>query len=416
MERLERKFFALLILPFFVVLVFFYLVSSFNSKFIIRESQRLAYAQAETTSLVLKIASKDLLNQGEKNLEKFLNFLFHQEKVIYIALLKNGKLLFWNSKFEGYLPIEPETPAKRIISTPIGSLLELKSVVKRGSDEFEIFIGYDFSVVDVIGKTTRRNLFLLVLAASLLLLLTYIYVLRVSRMFLKKEKELLREREEKERFKEISLLIGAISHEIKNPLNSLYITLQVLERELGEDAGEYLRAMKQELKRLNETVNSHLGFLRMRPVKRLENLEGILLEAIKALKEELDSEKVQVKLEVGEELKFLTDKNLLKTVIINLIKNSIEAGATEITIEGKKKDGKILLIIKDNGPGIAEEKIKEVFKPYFTTKSKGTGVGLTLSRRILEALGGKIELENLTPRGLAVKMEFSGGENADSSN
>ncbi len=416
MTEIEKKFLLLLVVPFVMVLVFFYTMLSLSARGLIKEVHRLSVAQAETTSLVLSFAAAHLLEESVDKLRRFTEVLFQQDKVIYVALLKDGKLLYWNSKYEGFLPIEPGTPRVRIFSTPAGSMLELKSSVPSSGSFFEIYIGYEFEIIDKVKSASRRNLIYLLLLSFLLISLSYLYVLRTSRLFLERERELLREREEKERFKEMSLLAGALSHEIKNPLNSLYLTLQMLEQEL-EDATlkEYVRTMKGELRRLNSSVESHMGFLRMRPVKRPADLKKVAEEALEALGQELKGGGIKIHL-LGEPVEVETDVNLLKTVIINLLKNSVEAGATSIEVETGSSGSVAYIEVRDNGPGIKEEQLPQVFKPYFSTKLKGTGIGLTLSKRIMETLGGSLSLENLPGGGLKVLIALpKGGEDADSS-
>ncbi len=416
MTEIEKKFLLLLVVPFITVLLFLYAMLSLSARGLIREAHRLSVAQAETTSLVLSFAAVHLLEESVDKLKRFMEVLFQQDRVIYVALMKDGNLLYWNSKYEGFLPIEPGTPQVRIFSTPAVSILELKSSVTSGGSVFEIYIGYDFEIIDKVKNASRRNLLYTLMLSFFLISLSYLYVLRISKLFLERERELLREREEKERFKEMSLLAGALSHEIKNPLNSLYLTLQVLEQELEDDRlKEYVRTMKGEVRRLNSSVESHMGFLRMRPLKSPVNLMEVAKEALEALAQELKDKGIKAHL-LGDPVEAETDANLLKTVIINLLKNSAEAGATSIEVETGGSDSMVYIEVRDNGPGIEEGQLPQVFKPYFSTKQKGTGIGLTLSKRIVETLGGSISLENIPGGGLRVLITLpKGGENAHSS-
>jgi signal transduction histidine kinase len=99
---------------------------------------------------------------------------------------------------------------------------------------------------------------------------------------------------------------------------------------------------------------------------------------------------------------FFTDGSMLRQVVWNLFRNSLDAvdegGCIAVKLE--RHDGALHLVVEDDGPGIPQEKLEEVFTPFYTTKTRGTGLGLALCRQTIEALGGELRLEAAPGRGL----------------
>ncbi len=375
-------------LPFiFLAGFYFYFFSYVNS----RNRQRvimLSLAQANLNTVFIEVAGGHLLEEGEENLEKFLTRLMKDKNVIYVAVEKKGKLIFWDSKFPGYLPIERK-PSPRIFPSPIGSILEMKGEVEDG---VYVYLGMDFSLLDEIKKRSFTN-FLMVFTMLLLFSAFSIgYILYVNRLYSKKEKELLQEKQEKERFKELTLLASSLSHELKNPINNLYLALQLLERKLQKhEEKKYLERIRQEAKRLSQTVETHLSLIKLNPQMRRVGLRE-LIPAEASLNLHLD-------LEEGLEVK--TDPRLFTLIISNILRNSREAGAKEVWVRTRG----LRLEFEDDAGGVSPQELDLIFKPFYSGKREGTGIGLALVKRVAEALGIKIWAEN-GAHGLKIIMEF----------
>ncbi len=384
-----KKVVILFSIPFFLMVIFYFYFFSYVNKKNQERVLMLSMSQAKLTSAFISVAGNHLLESGEKSLESFLSGLLEREDVIYVAVVKEGKPIFWDSVYSGYLPIG-RGKSPRLIPSPIGSILEIKSILNKG---YEVYIGFDFSLLDEIRKRAFTNFLVVFLFLLFFSSLSLGYMLYVNSLYFRKEKELLKERQEKERFKELSMLAASLSHELKNPINNLYLNLQLLEGKVREEnARKYLSVVKDQARRLSSIVETHLSLVRLSPRLRKVNLRDVLSSLI--------SEKIELIME--EEFQMRTDPQLLHIAISNLIRNSEEAGASRIWIRVLR--GRIE--VEDDAGGVNKEELSKIFSPFYSGKREGTGIGLALVRRIIEALGGRIKGEN-GDKGLKIIMEFS---------
>lgn len=205
-----------------------------------------------------------------------------------------------------------------------------------------------------------------------------------------------------ERLSELGTLAAGVAHEIRNPLNAIAIASQRLksEFEVKDDQDGYTKlagTIGREIERLNRIIADFLALARSgRLEKESVNLKSYLAETVSLLQNEADDKEVGINLECPENLEVLIDLREFKKVIINLIKNSLEAIETggKIDIECTLRDDKIMIAVSDDGPGIDQENLDKIFSPYFTTKPRGTGLGLAISHRIVADHGGSLGAEN----------------------
>jgi len=232
------------------------------------------------------------------------------------------------------------------------------------------------------------------------------------------EKKSAEEWVESERISSILLLAAGVAHELGNPLNSLTIHLQLIEREMQklEESSESSKIRKSldicrsEVDRLNGIISHFLEAIRPVPpdfqeVNLIEVLEGVL----KFQETELANREINVELEVPEMLpKVLGDANQLKQVFFNLIKNSMEAmcDGGRIRVTTRSDDHYVYLHFGDSGEGIRNEEAGRVLDPYFTTKKDGSGLGLMVVERIVRAHGGHISIESKEGIGTLVSLQL----------
>jgi len=218
------------------------------------------------------------------------------------------------------------------------------------------------------------------------------------------ERTLLEERMRRmERFIGLATLASGLHHEIKNPLTALSIHIQLLEESLSErqpseSVNELVDVLKTEVARLNGVLESFRSFanlqnLSIQPTDALAVLE----EAIRLIHPQATEQGVQITLLHPEtELPLVSlDAEKFTQVILNLLINALEAmpkgGA--LAIAASVVGGELRISIKDNGPGIAPEARKNLFQPYFSTKTKGSGLGLALSEKLVNQHGGRIDFQ-----------------------
>ncbi|MDW8355576.1 MAG: ATP-binding protein [Bryobacterales bacterium] len=210
----------------------------------------------------------------------------------------------------------------------------------------------------------------------------------------------------------ISQLTRGAAHEIKNPLNAIRVHLEVLKARLGEDpaATPQLGVIEREIERLNNVVQTFLDFTR--PVElQLEELDlGEVAREIGLLVgPEAARRGIRVVAEAGPgPVRTRGDRNLLKQALLNVVNNGIEA-MTEggrLTITAERSAGDCVVRVVDQGPGIPPEIRDKIFNLYFTTKQKGSGVGLALTFRIVQLHGGSIDFSSEAGKGTTFVLRF----------
>jgi signal transduction histidine kinase len=222
---------------------------------------------------------------------------------------------------------------------------------------------------------------------------------------------------ESERLKALTLLAAGVAHEIGNPLNSLHIHLQLIERKIRElDPGtrknleESIGIARTEIARLDSIVTQFLRAIRpTRPNLAPENINSIVQESVRFFAPEIKDRDVVVEQELRSDLPILQlDRDQMKQAFYNIIKNSLEAMKRRgiLRIRSDMDDSHVLIRFSDTGGGISAEHLSRVFEPYFTTKASGSGLGLLIVRRIVREHGGELSVESTQGKGLSVTVRL----------
>jgi PAS domain S-box-containing protein len=232
---------------------------------------------------------------------------------------------------------------------------------------------------------------------------------------------------ESERVQALTLLAASVAHEIGNPLNALHIHLQLMERsvkklkadgrsknaaasipEISDKLEQYLDVCKGEIARMDYIITQFLQAIRPAPLQpKLASLNDVVDETLELLKPELDNRGLVVKFKPARRLTATPiDATQMQQVLVNLIKNAMQAmssGGTLALQTGESSDG-VWVSVADTGGGIPQEQIARIFEPFYTTKKKGTGLGLMIVQRIIRAHGGKIEVESRVGQGTTFRI------------
>ena len=222
---------------------------------------------------------------------------------------------------------------------------------------------------------------------------------------------------ESERLNALTLLAAGVAHEIGNPLNSLHIHLQLMERAVQKlhdgaksELQQSIEVARSEVDRLDSIVTQFLRAIRpSRPQLRPENLNTIVEETVRFFTPELHDRDIVVEQELRSDLPLLQlDRDQMKQAFYNVIKNSVEAMQRHgiLRIHTDLDDTHVVIRFADTGGGMSAENLSRVFEPYFTTKPSGSGLGLLIVRRIVREHGGELSIESGQGKGLTLTIRL----------
>ncbi|WP_349408833.1 PAS domain S-box protein [Pseudalkalibacillus sp. SCS-8] len=223
----------------------------------------------------------------------------------------------------------------------------------------------------------------------------------------KKTEDFLRK---SEKLAVLGQLAAGIAHEIRNPLTSLKGFTHLLRANASEEEHDYYQIMLSELERINTIVGEFMMLAKPQPKNVKKNDIGrVLKEAASLLEAQANLHSIEFILDLDSELFLECEADQLKQVFINLMKNGIEAMEDDgklLKIKAKKEQDAIVISFKDDGCGIPQDKIDHIGEPFYTTKEKGTGLGMMICNKIIENHNGKLEIESEVDKGTVVTLTF----------
>jgi signal transduction histidine kinase len=210
-----------------------------------------------------------------------------------------------------------------------------------------------------------------------------------------------------ERMAALGELAARVAHEIRNPLISIGGFARRLEKKLSGDIQEYAKIIVNEVSRLENILKEILGFVKSSRVNKSSvNINDLIANIVDFITPEMDEKQNIISRELSElPIISVIDPDRIKEAILNIVSNAAQAtDHGTITIRTRVEDNEAVIELTDTGCGIKDEDIRNIFNPFFTTKTQGTGLGLAVTHKIVQEHNGKIKVESVWGGGTAFKI------------
>jgi signal transduction histidine kinase len=213
-----------------------------------------------------------------------------------------------------------------------------------------------------------------------------------------------------ERLSAIGQLSAGLAHEIRNPLASIGGAAAILRKnsESAERREEFLEIIEKECLRLNRLLTNFLEFARPRlPQYQLTEVGPILESVIGLAAHSVGRQPIQLRTDIAPDMPAIKcDPEQIKQVLLNLTINSVQAmpDGGEIVLSTRVDGSRVVIEVKDQGPGISPDNLDKIFDPFFTTRDTGTGLGLSVAHQILSQHGGILNAKNNSDRGASFSL------------
>jgi signal transduction histidine kinase len=208
-----------------------------------------------------------------------------------------------------------------------------------------------------------------------------------------------------EHFATLGELAAGLAHEIRNPLAGIAGVIEIISRDLppNSPARAVIKDAKEEAVQINRILTELLEIARPKPPQfRVSDICSTAEHAVMFARQQAVTKRVMIELEIGDAIPPVEhDPNQINQVLLNLLLNAIQSmdkpGTIRVVLQ--MDDDTLLITVSDEGKGIPAENLRNIFRPFFTTKGHGTGLGLSLARRIVEAHGGSIDVTSVVGQG-----------------
>jgi len=412
---IKKNYLLFFYMPLLGIVIIFFVLSNFNRNYIRKKVEHLVKEQLQATAEILKVNISHFLEENNPARE-ILDRYSQEENIYYIAMIdENKEILGWSSRFDGYLPLSLENIEKEnswIIDSPAGKIFNLFSSFSIGNEKtYYLYLGYSLKDLDAMVSHSRQSFFIIFGFIFVIGIIFFMGLYQLQSHYLEKKREAEEEKKEKERYREISAFTSGVAHEIKNPLNSLSLLFELFQKRVPQELREDVTLGKKEIQKVTGIINQFADSLK--PLKLNKEkflLEDLVLSVLDSLKKEVAPAGVETKYSQNVRVVLNADRALMSQVFINILKNSLEATETgDIQIQANQQRKKVLITVKDTGKGISDEDRKRIFDPFFSRKKKGIGIGLYLTKKIIEAHEGKIDVQSEIEQGTTFFIQMPGG-------
>jgi nitrogen fixation/metabolism regulation signal transduction histidine kinase len=233
---------------------------------------------------------------------------------------------------------------------------------------------------------------------------------------LREQRALEEKLREAEHLSGIAQLAKSIAHEIRNPLNFISLSIDHLRKKYvprGNEEKEQFESLivsiKHEIQRLNKLVGDFLDYGKPLRLNLQDiNMNNLIDEVIALVQAKAERDGIRIHYYNGELPALSVDPELIKTCIFNVILNAFQAmpDGGDLTVSTKTSNGKALIIVSDTGVGVSKENMPKLFDPFFSTKSTGLGLGLAMTKRVVEDHGGKVDFQSEEVKGSTITISL----------
>jgi signal transduction histidine kinase len=220
-----------------------------------------------------------------------------------------------------------------------------------------------------------------------------------------------------ERLAELGTLTGGLAHEIKNPLSTVQLNLQLLREDLDPDDPAHgrmarrLETVQKETSRLRDIVDDFLRYAgKVELNKQPVDVNGMLEDLVDFLTPQAQVQKVQLRLKPADgPLVVPLDERHIKQTLLNFMLNAFQAmpeGGGEVILSARREDGRAMIEVTDTGRGIEPAALPQIFDAYYSKKKGGTGLGLAIAKRLVEEHGGRVSVASELGKGSVFRVEL----------
>jgi signal transduction histidine kinase len=367
--------------------------------------------------------------QRRAEIQSYLeSVMSQQEEILYVIIQDLKGEILWKAirrgmeleqnQFSRILisPRNSRSPKIEVTSLSSPGLVYLdliEPILLHGQPELIVHFGIDNKLLENRFAGLRTSIIRRILMGSSvvggILSVALVYVL----WLLKRAQMVEAEAHMADRLAYLGTLAGGLAHEIRNPLSAINLNLQMIEEDLTDGPSEnselrtLLKGTKQEIKRLDRLATNFLVYAKPLELEKQKfDLWELLDEVLMLVQREFTASGIElVRLDSERPLNIQGDRDLLQQAILNLIVNAQEAvmskaaGERKIQLSAGLQNKQVVIRVLDSGSGVGPEEVRNLFKLFYSGKRGGTGLGLPIAQRIVEAHGGRIEWRNVAEGG-----------------
>ncbi|MFA6163544.1 MAG: ATP-binding protein, partial [Methylobacter sp.] len=350
------------------------------------------------------VGKKHIVNRQYLSLNQSHNIISHA--IVNYVLRTRKKVLLHDAMAEGEFQNTPEVQALRLRSVLCLPIIKQNQLIGLLYLENQLSAG-----VFTAEKTDMTEL----LTAQAAISLENARLLEQTRLAYTKLQENQEHMLQMEKLSALGTLVGGVAHEINNPLMGVMNFVEFAAgRSTDEKSKEILDQALQQIHRIKKIVSNMLLFVHTRPTPSGNcQIMEVIRQTLLLLEGELSKDSIAVEIDAADDLPAIhCSADSLQQILVNLIINARDALADskqpQIKINIRLMEGMLELSVTDNGPGIPHDVQTKIFDPFFTTKppGKGTGLGLSVIRRLVQDVGGNIQVESLYGHGCCMRLRF----------